>query len=362
MLRRLAIDSLSQSSSRRKVYFRPSRRKISPTVSAIPGKQVVNAVSGVKPARDVCVGDKLWTLHNGEVRETTVTHSSFQKIHEVVEVVTSKGIFKVTANQTLATSHGWMEAKDIAGQQIEWTEPRSLCRQRYTPKLGHAFGYVVGAMCADGTVGSRYLSLVVNEEHFAQAFADALKEALGIQAYLEPVTRPSGYLQVDLPGFRVRVVSSYLADLFRQYVGGDAHHMRQQFPFVVLNSLETFEGFLDGYVEGDGFRPKAGSNKSGRFVTSANIPFLQTLAELIGARFTPYTKGHVSSLYISDRWFQRHGFQQQDHQTTLLESGWVQVKEVRDCSQGQKLYRTYSFTCEPHPSFLVNGHAVHCCN
>ena len=148
--------------------------------------------------------------------------------------------------------------------------------------MGHAFGYVVGAMCADGTVGSRYLSLVVNEEHFAQAFAAALKEALGIQAYLEPVTRPSGYLQVDLPGFRVRVVSSYLADLFRQYVGGDAHHMRQQFPFVVLNSLETFEGFLDGYVEGDGFRPKAGSNKSGRFVTSANIPFLRTLAELIG--------------------------------------------------------------------------------
>ncbi|HYX50565.1 MAG TPA: hypothetical protein VE843_12520, partial [Ktedonobacteraceae bacterium] len=175
------MDSLSQSSSRRKVYFRPSKRKISPTVSAIPGKQVVNVVSGVKPARDVCVGDKLWTLHNGEVKETTMTHRSFQKIHEVVEVVTSKGIFKVTANQTLATSHGWMEAKDIAGQQIEWTEPRSLCRERYTPKLGHAFGYVVGAMCADGTVGSRYLSLVVNEEHFAQAFADALKEALGIQ-------------------------------------------------------------------------------------------------------------------------------------------------------------------------------------
>ncbi len=64
------MDSLSQSSSRRKVYFRPSKRKISPTVSAIPGKQMVNVVSGVKPARDVCVGDKLWTLHNGEVKDT----------------------------------------------------------------------------------------------------------------------------------------------------------------------------------------------------------------------------------------------------------------------------------------------------
>ncbi len=154
----------------------------------------------------------------------------------------------------------------IVGRQIEWTRARSLCRERYTPKLGHAFGYVVGAMCADGTVANRYISLVVNEEHFAQAFADALYEAFTIDAHLESVTRPSGFLNSDLPGFHVRVVSSYLADLFRQCVGGDAHHMHQQFPFVVLNSLETFEGFIDGYVEGDGFRKK---NGAGRMVVSA---------------------------------------------------------------------------------------------
>jgi len=353
------IGSLSQMPSRRKVYFRPSRRKISPAISAIPSKQLVNAVGGAKPARNVCIGDKLWTLHNGEVKETTVTHIDFQKVHEVVEVVTSRGILKVTTNQPLATPQGWVEAKDIVGRQIKWTHARSLCRERYTPKLGHAFGYVVGAMCADGTVANRYISLVVNEEHFAQAFADALYEAFTIDAHLESVTRPSGFLNSDLPGFRVRVVSSYLADLFRQYVGGDAHHMHQQFPFVVLNSLETFEGFIDGYVEGDGFRKK---NGVGRMVVSANIPFLQTFAQLIGARFTPYTKGHASCLYISDSWYQRHGFQQQDHRTTLLESEWAEVLEVRDRSQGQKLFSTYSFMCEPYPSFLVNGHLVHNCN
>jgi hypothetical protein len=66
-----------------------------------------------------------------------------------------------------------------------------------------------------------------------------------LPARLEPVTRPSGYLRRDLAGFRVRVVSSYLSDALRHYVGGDAHHMRQRFPRVVLRDIDTFNGFLD---------------------------------------------------------------------------------------------------------------------
>lgn len=31
--------------------------------------------------------------------------------------------------------------------------------------------------------------------------------------------------------------------------GGDAHHLRQRFPRVVLHDRETFEGFLDGYTD-----------------------------------------------------------------------------------------------------------------
>lgn len=116
---------------------------------------------------------------------------------------------------------------------------------------------MIGASCADGTVGRNYVSLVVNDEAFAARFAACLTTATGLPTRLESVTRPSGYLQRDAPGYRVRVVSSYLADLMRQYVGGDAHHMRQRFPRVVLRDRETFEGFLDGYTDGDGFRSKS---------------------------------------------------------------------------------------------------------
>ena len=37
----------------------------------------------------------------------------------------------------------------------------------------------------------------------------------------------------------------------RHYAGGDAHHMRQRFPRVVLRDIDTFNGFLDGYIDGD---------------------------------------------------------------------------------------------------------------
>jgi NADPH-dependent 7-cyano-7-deazaguanine reductase QueF len=198
----------------------------------------------------VHIGDKLWTLHNGEVRETVVTHISSHQTRDVVEVITAKGKFKVTADHPLATPHGWMEAKDVSGQQIEWTDPKSLCRERYIPKLGYHFGYANGAMCSDGTVGDRYISLVANEKPFA-----------------EPV----------------------------------------------------------------------------------------------GSKFTPDKGGRASKVYISDSWYEKHGFWQQDHRTTLHESEWVDVLDVCSCADTRKPYTVYSFTCDPYPTFLVSGHLTHNC-
>src|SRR6266568_1725901 len=94
----------------------------------VPSRQHVNTVDGSKRACDVKVGEKLWTLHHGEVKQTEVTHITSHKTHDVVEVITNKGRFKVTSDHPLATPQGWMEAKDVSGQRIEWTETRTLFR------------------------------------------------------------------------------------------------------------------------------------------------------------------------------------------------------------------------------------------
>jgi len=323
----------------------------------VPSKQMVNAVGGQKQALEVRVGDELWTLANGRVQATRVTRIQARKTRELVEVRTEEGRFRVTPDHPFATPQGWTEAKDLEGTFVEWTAPRSLCRPRYAPAVGYEFGYAVGAICADGTVAKRYISLVVNDEEYAKRFAVAMERAFGVTAQLEAVERPSGYLQRPVAGYRVRIVSSYLADLVRQYVGGDAHHLRQRFPKVVLNDQSTFNGFLDGYVDGDGWR----RDEAGRLLISSNVPFLIDLAEVIGARFTP--RLDVSSqLYIADSWIRRHGFERRTHRTDLIESSWVPVEEVHPVhADGSKPFTVYSFTCEPHPTFLVSGHLAHNC-
>jgi GTP cyclohydrolase I len=273
----------------------------------LPSEQLVNAVSGAKRVRDLEYGEQLWTLVDGEVKRTSVVDMVSHKVRDLVEVRTEKGVVQATPDHPFATPDGWVEAKDLDGKWVEWTLPKGLSRRRYEPEAGYDFGYAVGACCADGTVAPRYMSLVVNE----------------------------------------------------RYVGGDAHHMRQKLPRVALKDIATFEGFLDGYIDGDGHLAKY---SGGRLITSGNVAFLQEIAQVIGARFTPNPKQPASALYVRDSWYAKHGFVQEDHRTTLQESQWVKVDSVRPLrAVGKKPYTVYSVTCEPYPTFLVNGHLTHNC-
>ncbi|MFS8198968.1 hypothetical protein ACLVWQ_09775 (plasmid) [Streptomyces sp. CWNU-52B] len=284
---------------------------------------------------------------------TTVTEVAATHVREVVDVVTDQVTFTVSSDQLLGTPDGWVHARDAEGTVLAWTPARKLCRARLTVRPGYDFGYLIGATCSDGTTGRNYVSLVVNDRSFAERYAKCLTGVTGLDARIESVTRPSGYLRREAPGFRVRVVSSYLADLMRQYVGGDAHHMRQGFPRVVLTDMESFEGFLDGYTDGDGYRSK---RWAGRVLVSANVPFLRELSEVVGARFTPRTNGLASHLVVMDSWPSRGTFKPERHPLQLRESSWVQVREVRPRTAGSKPYTLYAFRLDPHPGFLVNGH------
>ncbi|WP_329119119.1 hypothetical protein [Streptomyces sp. NBC_01353] len=321
----------------------------------LSSKQLVNLVDGCVQAKNVAPGSVAWTLDGGRTVQTTVVGVTAVKARTAVEVVTDHMAFISSPDLLLATPDGWTPAGDAAGTPIAWTPARKLCRERLTIRPGYEFGYFVGATCADGTVGKNYVSLVVNEEDFAARYATTLTAWTGLPARLEAVSRPSGYLKRDLPGFRVRVVSSYLSDAMRHYVGGDAHHMRQRFPRVVLRDIDTFNGFLDGYVDGDGCRVR---QWSGRVIASANVPFLAEIAPIIGARFTPSAEA-ASKLCVSDRWESRGTFVPEHHPIAPPESSWIQVREVRPRpALGAKPFTFYSYRLEPHPTFLVNGHLV----
>src|ERR671936_2090583 len=48
----------------------------------VPSRQIVNAVEGAKPAREVALGDRLWTLDQGFLKATVVTDITSRKTRE----------------------------------------------------------------------------------------------------------------------------------------------------------------------------------------------------------------------------------------------------------------------------------------
>jgi GTP cyclohydrolase I len=94
--------------------------------------------------------------------------------------------------------------------------------------------------------------------------------------------------------------------------------------------------------------------------------FAASMGRAFNVRAEPETverpSGSTSGLHIADSWRRRHGFRRESYRTDLVESRWVPVEEVRPVhADGRKPFTVYSFTCEPHPTFLVSGHLSHNC-
>jgi len=329
----------------------------------VPSKQIVNAVGGAKPAREVRVGDRLWTLHQGFVKETTVTEASWHKTRDVVEVSTSGGDIRLTPDHPVMTKGGWREARSLVpGDEVEWINPRSLCRKPLEARPGYPLGYVIGAVAADGSIQEgRRVCLTVKREDFARKYAGMLAEAFpGVLPSVEHVDVPSSFLGRDVPMFRVRTVSRSLGEKLCRWLGVAEEGSRSKthsfvFPPVVTSSRAMMQGFLDGYCDGDGY-----AIKQGRFIISANKAFLGALGEYLQ---TPVGTGRV---YVSNRWaqagwFGRHGFRQQSEFYVPIDSTYATVTGVRPLPRADKPHTVHSFKCEPYPTFLVGGHLTHNC-
>jgi GTP cyclohydrolase I len=338
----------------------------------VPSKQIVNAVDGARPARTIKPGDRLWTLDRGYLRQTTVSMVTSRKTREMVEVRTTNGRVKVTADHPFMTESGWVEARALKpGTQIEWVNPRTLCRDIYTPTPGYALGYVLGAIGADGSIqDGRRISLIVKKETFARKFCEMLAQAFPpITPKLERTLVPSGFLRREIPMFRVRVVSRQIGEKVCRWFGIPEKGSRSktksfQFPRVVTSSQEMMQGFLDGYCDGDGYA----SYKGARFIVSANKKFLADLAAYLQTPLGKVVGGEdgCSRIYVSSRWaelgwFRKHGFRQQSEFYIPVDSASAGVIEVKPIPKGKKPYTVYSFKCDPFPTFLVAGHLTHNC-
>jgi GTP cyclohydrolase I len=332
----------------------------------VPSKQMINAVSGTKKASEVEVGDQLWTLQNGFLAKTEVTRVSSRKTHDVVRVQTSKGTIKLTSDHPVKTEKGWCEAENLlAGDRVEWFPPKKLCRETPVAVPGHELGYLLGAIASEGSIqDERRISVVVSDRGFAERVVSAWRTAFSIEARIESIQVDSGYLERKIPMYRVRVVSSYAAEKISRWLkvprGCRDKTRGFRFPTVVTASQEMMQGFLDGYVEGDGSKCGTGNR-----IITANGTFAR---ELAGYLQTPVGRGRgdIKTVYVSSRWHEpgwkgKHGFRQQSEWYVPADSEYAEVVSVEPTPKSKKPTTVYSFKCEPHPTFLVGGHLTHNC-
>ena len=335
----------------------------------VPSKQVVNAVGGAKPARLVQRGDRLWTLHQGFLKETTVAAVSSRKTWEIVEVITSDGAVRLTPDHPVMTETGWVEAQHLTlGSRVEWVNPRSLCRRAYEVRPGYALGYALGAIASDGSVqDGRRICLTVKNEVFAGKYCNMFAEAFpGSSPKIERVTVPSSFLGRPVSMVRVRTVSRAIGEQVCRWLGIPEHGSRSKtttfdFPTVVTSSAEMMQGFLDGYCDGDGY-----AIKQGRSIISANQKFLSVLGQYLQTPVTKAGPAGCSRIYVSNRWqqpgwFGKHGYRQERDFYVPIDSTYTTVIDVRRLPRADKPHTVYTFTCEPYSTFLVGGHLTHNC-
>lgn len=333
----------------------------------IPSKERVNTPSGVVKASDVGVGDRLWTFDDeGRLVQTTVTSVGSRNTSEVVELRAGNLVLRATPEHPIRTPDGWRAAGTLqTGDKVEAVEPRKLCQSRWPVMEGYALGYVLGAIGSDGSVqDGRRISVVVNDFEFASRFARALQVAFGIEKEVEPLLVPSGYLGHDIQMYRVRVVSRQIASLVLHWFGGSKKTKEFHFPWVVLRSRDMMDGFLDGYVDGDGCAIKA--QPGARQIVTSNEAFARELAEVIGTKVGKGSRPGMFALYISKEWYLakhgRRGFRPSDVPLLPSDSEWHEIDSAKRIRQGgTKPFRVYSFQCSPYPTFLVGGIHTHNC-
>jgi GTP cyclohydrolase I len=209
----------------------------------------------------------------------------------------------------------------------------------------------------------RRISFCVNDLAFAERYRKSLYLATGLDAEIDEIQVPSGFLQRNVTMFRVRVVSRHLGSLMLSWFGGSKATKEFHFPRVVLRSEEMMRGFLDGYCDGDGsLDRRAGS----RTIVSANRQFLSELGEVLATRWVPRRQGtatlRVSKHWAEQGWYGKPGFSPQQVELLPSDAAWTPVDDVdRRVAKGTKPFTVYSYQCHPHPTFLVAGVLTHNC-
>jgi len=339
----------------------------------ITRKMCVYTKEGTKFAEKIKKGDELLTFDDeGHLVYTKVRDTFKRKVSEIYEIDIARDIkIKVTGEHPIyIKGKGWVQAKNLkVGDEAIVLKSRRGIKQRrdLNIKKDYSLGYFLGTLASDGSVWRNQVRLEVNNKAFAEKFVLSAKEAFGLQAKVEEIAKPSGFLKKTIKQHRVRIVCGELVRIVYDMFGAKKSSHDFSLPKVVLEDESIFKGFLHGYLDGDGsiYKDKNGKFKYAR-IFSCNKRFLEQLAKVLDTKVS-LQKENEYVVNIPTQWFfelkRKRYFKpftpsKDNFEFNNYESGRVKNIKIRG---GCKNYIVYNFSCVPYNTFIINGVWVHNC-
>jgi GTP cyclohydrolase I len=248
--------------------------------------------------------------------------------------------------------------------------------------IGTDLAYFLGALASDGSIWRNSVRLEVNERWFAEKFVSSIKGAFGIDAQIEEISKPSGFLGKDITQYRVRVVNGLLVNVVDELFGCRKKTKNFNIPKVAFNNYEMFRSFLEGYVDGDGcVYSKESSVNTDRITQYIRIiTSNKGFADELGSIFDTPVKPHANSCYIigiplfilglekrqvfKDRFIEKFDskFKNASLVTVDLNREVDTVVSVDYKPKGgKKRYAVYNLEIEDNHTYLANDIWVHNC-
>ncbi|MFH1504856.1 MAG: GTP cyclohydrolase I, partial [Candidatus Omnitrophota bacterium] len=169
--------------------------------TCVTRKMCVYTKEGTKFAAKIKKGEELLTFNSKkELAYTKVESVLKRRVNEIYEIDIDGGIrIKVTPEHPVyVRDKGWARAEDLKREdEVIIVKCRKGIKRRkdLNIKRGYNLGYFIGTIASDGSIWRNQTRLEVNSQEFAKKFASALKEAFGLNAKIETISKPSGFLK-----------------------------------------------------------------------------------------------------------------------------------------------------------------------
>jgi len=302
-------------------------------------------INGSKPAHEIQLGEQLVTIIDGKKTPTMVK--------SILPVDTGTKIRIHTDRKSeyhplhpLMTQDGYKPAELIVpGDTLAEVNTRTLCRNTYEiHDTGYSLGYILGAIQSDGRLSDkihqRVVRLQAKSKSFVEKYVFHFDKVFNKHLDIDPVHTYGEWHELDM--YRAQCCDIDIIDKLQQMFD-------EAVPSIVKSSNDIMQGYLDGYVDGDGDH-----NKTYPSIYSADEDRMKEIGKLIGKQSHMMNEGE-HTLYIGKHPLTK--FVPEAHELSLEGFGFnpTEVKDVERIDTSRRPFRMISFECFPYPTYIANG-------